>query len=104
MVEVRVVKEEWEREDFRGDPTIAGVPAREPPPPRDCESGSANMVSRKDEAQTMDASEVSEACSEASRSGETFGSTRLEPRLRNSTSSASCVRPLCDFDPRIVCD
>lgn len=63
---VREVREGWEREDFRGDPTMAGVPAREPPP-RDCESGSANMLSRKEDAQTMDASEGSDACNEASR-------------------------------------
>lgn len=98
---MREVREGWEREDFKGDPTMAGVPAREPAP-RDCESGSANMLSRKEDAQTMDASEGSEACNEASRSGDTFGSTRFEPKLRNRTSIASCVRPLWDFDPRIV--
>ena len=93
-----VGREGWDG-SFWGDPTMPGVAAREL---RDCASGSAKTLSMKAAAPTMVASEPSDACSEDSSEFDKLGSTRLEPRDRNMTSSASCVRPLCDLDPRIV--
>lgn len=94
-------KDGWRGGD-REYPTIMGVWALELA--RKDADGSVNTVSRNAGAENMVASDESDAIIDGSRAEFASQSTKLSPRDRNMTSSASWVRPRWDRDPRMVCD
>jgi hypothetical protein len=65
--------------------------------------GSAYTVSRNDAAEKTVASDGSDAPIECSSVGSVLQWRMFRPSERKTTSSASCVSPRCDREPRIVC-
>jgi hypothetical protein len=81
--------------------TSIGVAAREGA--REWPAGSANVDSRKCDADERIDSDASHDCSDSMTDGTDVDSSMLGPMDRKRTSRASWVRPRWDLDPKIVC-